>query len=278
MTPFPGAGKHVAGTVRWRVIARRILIAVTLTVGSSSVHGADLPVLQGAQITGCELVATKPAPAPFSTEYTVRLHYKIDPTVTVPVSSGGWLWKSSVSHSIGQTCMGPAPAYVDPRSTMIYVNLCTLQGWSDPDRVSLLLSTTDLPPRTVFRDFPFPCASPPDAPTSGASGAPPAAQATMMVHVEVWPPTVARGQRAEVSVRALSDRGEPISSAEVVMTSGGGQFQSSGSTRSRGQTDNNGFYRDQFSCDPCPAGYVGDVKVYKPGFSDAQASWSVSIR
>jgi hypothetical protein len=91
------------------------------------------------------------------------------------------------------------------------------------------------------------------------------------------PPVVSRGQETTINVYVQDSKGKPLPSATVTLSSGGGRFRGSGTTTVAGETDSSGAFQGYWSCDNCAAGYIGDVRVTKPGYEEAKFEWRVEI-
>jgi hypothetical protein len=99
----------------------------------------------------------------------------------------------------------------------------------------------------------------------------------IIVHTEIHPPTVSKGQPAEIFVRALTPQGAPIPDAHVKVGAGGGVFLHSNGLIVDGQTNPNGEFGTPWKCDQCASAYVFDIEVTKPGFKKGTAQAAVKI-
>ena len=91
-------------------------------------------------------------------------------------------------------------------------------------------------------------------------------QATLIVHVDIDPPTVSVGQPTDIRIEVLSAPGNPLPGAHIEISAGGGVFLDSGSTVVGGQTGGDGMYATPWKCDQCASAYVFNITVNKPGF------------
>lgn len=92
------------------------------------------------------------------------------------------------------------------------------------------------------------------------------------------PPIVSVREKTTVNVYVQDSQGQALAEAVVTLSSGGGQFDHSGTTRVSGPTNSSGVFRALWSCDPCSQGYTGSVRVTKSGYHEAQTRWQIRIR
>ena len=91
------------------------------------------------------------------------------------------------------------------------------------------------------------------------------------------PPVISKGQKTTINVFAQDFQGNPLSSATVTLSAGGGKFDQTGTTKAAGQTDLAGIFRAYWSCDYCAPVYIGSVRVIKSGYEKAKSQWRVEI-
>lgn len=125
--------------------------------------------------------------------------------------------------------------------------------------------------------------------TEAVAGAPmPAAPAASAVLTNLSltasanPNIVAPGGSTEIAVFVTSDN-SPVSDAYVIVTSGGGIFQTTGTTRVVGFTDQGGVFRTQWRTN-APSAYTGDmsyalsVQASKDGVEASRGEVTIFIR
>ncbi len=114
-----------------------------------------------------------------------------------------------------------------------------------------------------------PAKTPPDQPVSGGQ---------IAVTATANPPVVSPHQQTTINVYVLDSQGQPLPSAIVTLSAGGGGFIGSGTTTVSGQTDSSGAFQGHWSCDYCARAYVGSVRVTKTGYLEAKSDWRVDIQ
>ncbi len=92
------------------------------------------------------------------------------------------------------------------------------------------------------------------------------------------PNVLSSGQETAVRVYVQDSQGSPLPNAIVTLSSGGGQFKSTGTTSMSGSTNASGSFVGYWSCNPCAPGYVSGVRVTKKGYTEANTKWRVEIR
>jgi len=99
----------------------------------------------------------------------------------------------------------------------------------------------------------------------------------IVVHPELHPPTVSRGQPTEIFVRVQTPQGIPIANAHVKIGAGGGIFLHFNGLTVNGQTNANGEFATPWKCNQCAPAYVFDIEVTKPGLKKGKAQATVKI-
>jgi hypothetical protein len=98
---------------------------------------------------------------------------------------------------------------------------------------------------------------PPVDAAAGSAPSAPAAITELSLTASANPNIVAPGGGTEIAAFVTSGNA-PLADARVVVTSGGGIFPSTGTTRVIGTTDGNGVFRTQWNTNPASA-YTGDM-------------------
>jgi hypothetical protein len=96
------------------------------------------------------------------------------------------------------------------------------------------------------------------------------------------PYSIPAGGQVEVNILAFTEQNSPVSSANVLIQSGGGWFSSSGTASEVGQTDPGGAFRTLWRA-PNPAlpegKYYGmNVTVTKDGFTEGKCEFRVTMQ
>lgn len=107
---------------------------------------------------------------------------------------------------------------------------------------------------------------------------PPAQGGKINVIVTALPPIVGPSQKTVISVRAVSDQGNPIPGADVKLSAGGGVFDQSKDRFVSGKTDNAGFFETHWHCVKCGSSYGIDVEVTKPGYQTGTTQLTINIK
>jgi hypothetical protein len=102
-------------------------------------------------------------------------------------------------------------------------------------------------------------------------------QGTLIVHIDIDPPTVSVGQPTDIRIEVLSAPGTPLPGAHIELSAGGGVFLDSGSTVVGGQTGGDGMYATPWKCDQCASAYIFNIVVNKPGFQGWKGEATVHI-
>ena len=92
------------------------------------------------------------------------------------------------------------------------------------------------------------------------------------------PPVVSIGQRTSISTYVQDSQGRPLPFAVVTLSSGGGRFDRTGTTKVSGPTDPSGVFQAYWSCDPCAPAYISSARATKTGYEEADTQWRVQIR
>jgi hypothetical protein len=100
---------------------------------------------------------------------------------------------------------------------------------------------------------------------------------TMRVTASVIPTVVSRGQITKVNVFVQDAQGNPIPSATVSLTAGGGYFSRTETSAVSGSTDSTGVFKAKWKCDQCAPSYKSRVRVTKPDYEEAKEWWRIKI-
>lgn len=100
----------------------------------------------------------------------------------------------------------------------------------------------------------------------------------IVVTASANPAVISAGQRTAVNVYVQDSQGQPLASAIVTLSSGGGRFERSGTTTVSGSTDSSGTFQAYWSCDDCAPAYTNGVRVTKSDYEEANGQWRVEIR
>ena len=112
---------------------------------------------------------------------------------------------------------------------------------------------------------------------------PPDAGGPISVVVNNNPRVVAPGGSTQITVMATTSSNVPLQGAQVVLAMGGGVFQSTGSTKVVGTTNEQGLFTATWSTYEASA-YTGDmsylvnVQVTKDGYDSGRTELSIPIR
>jgi len=103
------------------------------------------------------------------------------------------------------------------------------------------------------------------------------ASGPMRVTTSVIPTVVRRGQTTKVNVFVQDAQGNPIPSATVSLTAGGGYFSRTETSAVSGLTDSTGVFKAKWKCDQCAPAYRSGTRVTKPGYKEVKGSWLIKI-
>jgi hypothetical protein len=99
----------------------------------------------------------------------------------------------------------------------------------------------------------------------------------MRVTTSVIPSVVRRGQTAKVNVFVQDAQGNPISSATVSLTAGGGYFSRTETSAVSGSTDSTGVFKAKWKYDQCAPAYRSGTRVTKTGYKEVKGNWLIKI-
>ncbi len=103
------------------------------------------------------------------------------------------------------------------------------------------------------------------------------ASGPMRVTASVIPTVVRRGQTTKVNVFVQDAQGNPIPSATVSLTAGGGYFNRTETSAVSGSTDSTGVFKAKWKCDQCAPAYKSGIRVTKPNYEEVKESWRIKI-
>ena len=108
---------------------------------------------------------------------------------------------------------------------------------------------------------------------------PPLHKGDINLKTSVIPSTPSPGQKVEIRIEALSDRGDPIPDANIRIDAGGGLFANSNDSIIEGITGKDGIFTATWNCRPCAAAtYQFSIEADKPGFNEGTAKTVVKIK
>lgn len=132
-----------------------------------------------------------------------------------------------------------------------------------------------------------PPAGQPKQPPAGQQKKPPAGQpkkpqppqgGKIKVKISANPTSVTEGQITVIEVKALSGKNIPIPDADVVVSTGGGEFLATKGLSDKGKTDTSGIFKTSWHCPKCAPNYLFTAKVTKAGFTQGEAKTTVSTK
>ncbi len=93
------------------------------------------------------------------------------------------------------------------------------------------------------------------------------------------PHLIRPGELTDITVQVISSGNEPISSANILLSSGGGMFSGSGTQTAVGVSDRNGSFTIGWRApQPAAASYGITATASKPGFDEGSGTCQVLMR